>query len=42
MIENESEGIGADSVPEGVAGTKVILVTHSDRGCAFERVGEEG
>jgi hypothetical protein len=38
----ESERIGADPIPEGVAGTKVILVTHSDRGCTFERVTEEG
>jgi hypothetical protein len=27
MIEKESERIGADPVREGVAGTKVILVT---------------
>ena len=42
MIEKESERIGADPIPEGVAGTKLTLVTHSGRGCAFERVGEDG
>jgi hypothetical protein len=37
-IVNESERIGGDPLPEGIARTKVQFVTDSGRGCGFEIV----